>query len=106
MLKTDSEKRTVSLSRDGKGQTVCIPKEFELNGEEAVMTVSKKGSRLVLEVAEKDHDDDKLSFQDLMDKWVEEDRHLGPVGFPDIEDAPASSAGCFDGMSGEDLSKI
>jgi antitoxin VapB len=37
----------VKLFRMGEGQAVCIPRDFELPGREAIM--SKQGERLILE---------------------------------------------------------
>lgn len=39
--------RHVRLFRNGRNQAVCIPREFELPGEEAMMR--KEGTRLVIE---------------------------------------------------------
>jgi len=39
--------RRVKLTRDGHGQAVRIPREFELPGEDAIMR--KEGERLVIE---------------------------------------------------------
>ena len=43
--------RDVKLFRDGESQTVRIPQEFELPGEDAVMR--KVGGRLIIEPKEK-----------------------------------------------------
>ena len=40
-------KRTVKLFRNGRNQAVRIPREFEMPGDEAVL--SKEGDRLILE---------------------------------------------------------
>jgi antitoxin VapB len=40
-------KRTVKLFRNGRNQAVRIPREFELPGDEAMLT--KDGDRLILE---------------------------------------------------------
>jgi antitoxin VapB len=45
------ESRRVKLFRNGRNQAVRIPREFELQGDEAVLT--KEGDRLILEVAPK-----------------------------------------------------
>jgi len=44
---TVSASRKVKLLRNGRNQTVRIPKEFELPGEDAVMR--KEGERLIIE---------------------------------------------------------
>jgi antitoxin VapB len=43
------EPRRVRLFRNGRNQAVRIPREFELPGEEAIL--SKEGDRLVIEAA-------------------------------------------------------
>jgi antitoxin VapB len=45
-----SDKRRVSLFRNGRNQAVRIPREFELPGDEAILT--REGHRLVLEPVE------------------------------------------------------
>lgn len=44
-----SAERHVKLFRSGRNQAVCIPPEFELPGESAIMR--KEGDRLVIEPA-------------------------------------------------------
>lgn len=46
-----SEQRRVKLFRDGRNQTVRIPVEFELPGDEAIM--HRDGDRLVIEPVRK-----------------------------------------------------
>jgi antitoxin VapB len=69
-------KRTVKLFRNGRNQAVRIPREFELPGDEAVL--SKEGDRLVLEAPPR---------RDLLQVLAE----LEPIDelFPSIEDVPA-----------------
>lgn len=43
------EERHVSLFRNGRNQAVRIPREFELEGTEAIMR--KEGNRLIIEPA-------------------------------------------------------
>jgi antitoxin VapB len=45
------ESRRVKLFRNGRNQAVRIPREFELSGEEALLT--KEGDRLILEPSPK-----------------------------------------------------
>jgi antitoxin VapB len=45
------EQRRVRLFRDGRNQAVCIPVEFELPGDEAIM--HRDGNRLVIEPVRK-----------------------------------------------------
>ncbi len=70
------ETRRVKLFRNGRNQAVRIPREFELPGDEAVLT--REGDRLVLEPAPK---------TDLLEFLAQ----LEPLGedFPEIEDLPA-----------------
>ena len=68
--------RKVKLFRNGRNQAVRIPREFELPGDEAVMT--KEGDRLVLEAAPKRG---LLAYLDQMEPL---DEDFGP-----IEDLPA-----------------
>lgn len=72
-----TEKRTVSLFRNGRSQAIRIPKEFELPGEEA--TIQKDGKRLIVEPAPAK----KKTLKELIDSW-------DPIGeeFPEIEDYP------------------
>jgi antitoxin VapB len=44
-----SAQRRVKLFRNGRNQAVCIPREFELPGREAVMR--REGERLIIEPA-------------------------------------------------------
>ncbi len=41
--------RKVKLFKNGRNQAVCIPREFELPGEDAIMR--KEGDRLIIEPA-------------------------------------------------------
>lgn len=71
-----TEKRTVSLFRNGKSQAVRIPKEFELPGKEA--TLHKEGKRLIIEPVPH-----KMTLNELLATWEPLD-----VDFPEIEDLP------------------
>ena len=44
--------RHVRLFRNGRNQAVRIPREFELEGEEAI--IRREGSRLIIEPVQKD----------------------------------------------------
>jgi len=46
-----AEQRHVRLFRDGRNQAVCIPVEFELPGDQAIMR--RDGERLVIEPVRK-----------------------------------------------------
>ncbi|MFI4934469.1 MAG: antitoxin [Caulobacterales bacterium] len=68
--------RRASLFRNGRNQAVRIPREFELPGDEVLIT--REGDRLILEPARKGG---LLSYLAQL-KPLEED-------FPEIEDLPA-----------------
>lgn len=68
-----NEERHVKLFRNGRNQAVRIPREFEFDGDEAVMR--KDGDRLILEPIR-------------MGSLLAILRKFGPVNeaFPDIDD--------------------
>lgn len=68
------EERHVRLFRNGRNQAVRIPREFEFDGDEALLI--KDGDRLVLEPIRKG-------------RLLESLRALGPLNepFPDIDDS-------------------
>jgi antitoxin VapB len=67
--------RRVKLLRDGDGQFVCIPSEFEFAGEAAV--IRKEGDNLIIEPAPKQ-------------SFFEHQATLEPLDreFPETEDSP------------------
>jgi antitoxin VapB len=67
--------RHVRLFRNGRNQAVRIPREFELEGKEAI--IRKDGERLIIEPVA------KKSLYELLTLW-------GALGddFPDITDPP------------------
>ena len=73
-----SKERQVRLFRNGRNQAVRIPREFEIEGDEA--TLRKEGDRLILEPIR-------------TGKLLSVLRAFGPLKepFPDIDD-PASTA--------------
>lgn len=68
--------RYVRLFRNGRNQSLMIPKDLELEGDEAL--IRKEGDRLILEPAVK-----KNRLLELL-------KTLEPIGeeFPEIEDPP------------------
>jgi antitoxin VapB len=70
-----SETRTVKLFRNGRNQSLRIPREFELPGDEA--TIRREGSTLVIEPAP------RKSLLDLLASWEPLDEE-----FPEIDDPP------------------
>ncbi len=68
--------RHVRLFRNGRNQALRIPREFELEGDEAV--IRKEGDRLIVEPVR------KKRLLDLLDRWEPLDEP-----FPDVdEDLP------------------
>lgn len=76
------EQRHVRLFRNGRNQAVRIPVEFELPGDEAMM--SREGDRLVIEPVRKRG---LLALLKTM-KPIDEE-------FPDIQDAPVKPESVF-----------
>lgn len=74
-----SEKRQVKLFRNGRNQAVRIPREFELPGEDAIMT--KEGDRIVIEPAR-----DQRTLADMIE-WLRTQPPLDEP-FPEIEELP------------------
>jgi len=76
------ERRHVRLFRNGRNQAVCIPVEFELPGDEAIM--HRDGDRLVIEPIRKRG----LIALLKATKPLDED-------FPEIEDRPPAAENVF-----------
>lgn len=74
--------RHVRLFRNGSNQALRIPREFELEGDEAI--ICKEGEKLIIELVKKN----KLS--DLLASW-------GPIEeeFPEINDPPVKVEDIF-----------
>lgn len=68
--------RRVRIFKNGRNQAIRIPREFELDAQEA--TLRKEGSRLVIEPIE------RPSLLRLLDTWQPLKERL-----PDVPDAPA-----------------
>ena len=77
------EERHVSLFRNGRNQAIRIPREFELEGTEAI--IRKEGQRLIIEPIPQ-----RNKLLALLAGWVslEED-------FPEIDDLPPSPEDVF-----------
>lgn len=88
MTEFGAQSRHVRLFRNNRNQAVRIPVEFELPGDEAIMT--RDGDRLIIEPVRK-----KLTLTELLAVW----REHPPVGprddFPDVEDPPAMPEDIF-----------
>ncbi|WP_339137046.1 MAG: hypothetical protein WGN25_03675 [Candidatus Electrothrix sp. GW3-4] len=67
--------RHVRLFRNGRNQAIRIPREFELEGNEAV--IRKEGGRLIIEPVI------KTGLATLLASWKPLDED-----FPEIDDAP------------------
>jgi len=72
-MKVPRSEKTVRLFRDGRNQALRIPREFELEGEEAI--IRKEGDRLVVEPVRKGRLLALLSTMDPLDET-----------FPDVDD--------------------
>lgn len=75
----DKDVRTASLFRNGRSQAVRIPKEFEFEGDEVLISRDEKG-KLTLEAVKKKRT--LLEVLASMDALPEED------WMPEIEDYP------------------
>lgn len=75
--------RHVRLFRNGRNQAIRIPREFELEGNEAI--IRKDGNRLIVEPASKKN------------RLIELLKTLSPIkeSFPEIEDPPATDEKIF-----------
>lgn len=74
--------RHVRLFRNGRSQAIRIPKDFELEGDEAI--IHKDGSRLIIEPVK------KKSLRALLASWE-------PLsdGLPEIDDPPVEKEEIF-----------
>lgn len=75
------QSRHVRLFRNNRNQAIRIPVEFELPGEDAVIT--RDGDRLIIEPARR-----KVGLLALLAEWRAEPPLAPEDDFPDIEDAP------------------
>ncbi len=72
-------KRHVRLFRNGRNQALRIPREFELEGNEAILR--KEGDRLVIEPVRKGRLLALLaSLEPLEEKFPDVDEDLAPLG--------------------------
>lgn len=67
-----AKERHVSLFRNGRNQAIRIPREFELNGKEAI--IRKEGNKLIIEEVK------KLNLIELLDSLEPLD-----ITFPDVD---------------------
>ena len=74
--------RHVRLFRNGRNQALRIPREFELEGDEAI--IRKEGEKLIVELVKKN----KLS--ELLATWDTSDEE-----FPEINDPPVEAEEIF-----------
>ena len=65
------EPKRVNLSRIGGNQTVCIPVDMEMMGDEAI--IYRDGDRLILEPVE------AASILDLLETWVSAEGKLPEI---------------------------
>ena len=79
----DAKSRTVSLFRNGRSQAIRIPKEFEFDAEQAIITQSDDGISLTLTPDSKVK---KETLAEMFESWAKEDDHDGSLEFPDIDE--------------------
>ena len=79
----EAKSRTVSLFRNGRSQAIRIPKEFEFDAEQAIITLSDDGVSLTLTPETKIK---KETLAELFDSWAKEDEQEGPLEFPDVDE--------------------
>ncbi len=84
-----STARHVRLLQEGGRQTVEIPADLKMPGDEAV--IRKEGDRLVLEPVR------ERSLLALLDSWAPLD-----IEWPEIEDLPAEPVDVFDDWPEDD----
>ena len=73
-----SSERYVSLLRNGRNQALRIPKEFELDGEKAI--IRKEGDKLIIEPVKKDGLLKLLaSLEQIDDEFPDVDEELPPM---------------------------
>ncbi len=77
-----SNERQVSLFRNGRNQAIRIPREFELEGTEAI--IHKEGDKLIIEPVKKQRLSALLETLEPLDE-----------DFPEIVDLPVESDGVF-----------
>ena len=68
--------RQIRLESDGDGQTIHIPSEFVLPGEEAV--ISKLGDSILIRPVQQKKSSDLLEWLKTIEPWDEE--------FPDVDE--------------------
>ncbi len=68
--------RHVKLFKNGRNKAVCIPREFEFPGDDAILR--KEGDKIIIEPAPQ-----KRSLLELLDEWEPIDEAI-----PEIEDLP------------------
>lgn len=74
-MQTVSTERKVSLFRNGRNQAIRIPREYELEGTEAI--IRREGTRLIIEPVSKPTLLEVLASLEPLDE-----------SFPDIDDLP------------------
>lgn len=72
IMQPATKERYVSLFRNGRNQAICIPREFELKGKEAI--IRKEGNKLIIEEVK------QLNLIELLDSLEPLD-----IAFPDID---------------------
>ena len=83
-MPTQSPKRHVRIFKNGKSQAIRIPREFELPGNQAILSKDASG-RLILEPLP------QLGLMELLATWggLEAEDQMPEI--PEIEDRPAEA---------------
>jgi len=83
VIEMSETERHVRLFRNGRNQALRIPREFELEGEEAILR--KEGDRLIIEPVRKGRLVALLaSLEPLTEEFPDIDEDLPPLDEPDL----------------------
>ena len=83
VIKMNETERHLRLFRNGRNQALRIPREFELEGDEAILR--KEGDRLIIEPVRKGQLLALLaSLEPLSEEFPDIDEDLPPVDDPDL----------------------
>lgn len=78
----DAKSRTVSLFRNGRSQAIRIPKEFEFDAEQAIITLNPYDQSLTLSPVK------PQTIGELLDEWSAEDHSEEALTLPEITELP------------------
>lgn len=78
----DAKSRTVSLFRNGRSQAIRIPKEFEFDAEQAIITLNPYDQSLTLSPVK------PQTIGELLDEWSAEHHSEEALTLPEIIELP------------------